>query len=71
MEWIVFGALLGIIIVKWTNHRERKRKLAREMERKAETTIQEPYRWTPSDSEPTKSEVKQDEAKPHKPEGDL
>ncbi|MEK3724767.1 DUF4253 domain-containing protein [Paenibacillus sp. FSL H8-0034] len=69
MEWIIFGALLGIIIIKWTNRRERKRKLAEEKERKAEPSRQEPYRWTPSDADAAEAEgIQQNRIQLNKPE---
>ncbi|NHN31548.1 DUF4253 domain-containing protein [Paenibacillus agricola] len=48
--WILMGVLVGIIIVKWLNSRERKKKLERE--RNQSPAPQEPYRWTPPVAQP-------------------
>ena len=72
--WIVVGVLIGIILIKWMNRRERKKKLEREREQTP--TPQEAYRWMPPvpptpPQEPLKlaesSSEAQDLSKPIKP----
>jgi type II secretory pathway pseudopilin PulG len=63
--WILIGVLAGIILVKWMNSREKKKRLERQREQNA--TPQEPYRWMPPEKpdEPLKpSETKLSEAEP-------